>query len=343
MNEEIDLKRKLVEATDAVRKKFKQIKSASVHDKIELEKFYEPISTPLTSISNVIKKQKSLKPKYDQISMGTSTESVSTPTQTAFTERAPKETSTPLIKPRKPLWDESSIHRHTLDERFVTPPPSNTSAMTSSDYSVESPDSVIQSYLNEFTAKPSLFDNIYGVRREKKNKYVMYMGKMEIRFPPGNVVLVDKNNKISEFQGNSELYDLLFLRNPPALGNEGEMDPEVIENYKSILQLTEAPYTDYNKKYGLRATRWRKYTSIIKPLMQGTRLGTGIQKNNSKGSLPLQKRVISENVNYVYWNKPKELIDRLRLLWSSKMAGHTGHDNEIISIIEELREERIIY
>ena len=36
-------------------------------------------------------------------------------------------------------------------------------------------------------------------------------------------------------------------------------------------------------------------------------------------------------------------MDRLRLLWSSKVAGHTGHDNEIMSIIEELWEEGIIY
>lgn len=43
-----------------------------------------------------------------------------------------------------------------------------------------------------------------------------------------------------------------------------------------------------------------------------------------------------------YWNDPNELVDRLRLLISSKSAGHTGHNNEIISIIEELREANII-
>jgi hypothetical protein len=36
-------------------------------------------------------------------------------------------------------------------------------------------------------------------------------------------------------------------------------------------------------------------------------------------------------------------VERLKLLCASKQAGNTGVDNEIISIIEELREENIIY
>lgn len=45
---------------------------------------------------------------------------------------------------------------------------------------------------------------------------------------------------------------------------------------------------------------------------------------------------------FSYWNDPNELVDRLRLLISSSSAGHTGHNNEIISIVEELREANII-
>lgn len=46
--------------------------------------------------------------------------------------------------------------------------------------------------------------------------------------------------------------------------------------------------------------------------------------------------------NYIYWDDPNELVDRLRLLMASQAAGHTNHNNEIISIIEELREAKII-
>jgi hypothetical protein len=41
---------------------------------------------------------------------------------------------------------------------------------------------------------------------------------------------------------------------------------------------------------------------------------------------------------YEYWDDPNELVDRLRLLIASRDAGHSGHENEILSIIEELRE-----
>ena len=51
----------------------------------------------------------------------------------------------------------------------------------------------------------------------------------------------------------------------------------------------------------------------------------------------------SSNYDYVYWNDVNELVDRLKLLVAEKSAGNNSHDNEIMSIIEELREERIIY
>lgn len=43
-----------------------------------------------------------------------------------------------------------------------------------------------------------------------------------------------------------------------------------------------------------------------------------------------------------YWNDVNELVNRLRLLTLSTTAGHTGHNNEIIAIIEELREANVI-
>lgn len=59
--------------------------------------------------------------------------------------------------------------------------------------------------------------------------------------------------------------------------------------------------------------------------------------------LSLKHLNMKDNQNmYTYWNDPNELVQRLRLLISSTSAGHTGHQNEISSIIEELREADII-
>lgn len=50
----------------------------------------------------------------------------------------------------------------------------------------------------------------------------------------------------------------------------------------------------------------------------------------------------NQDISYTYWDDPNELVERLRLLVASKSAGHSGHRNEIMSIIEELREANII-
>ncbi|KYM95352.1 hypothetical protein ALC62_14003 [Cyphomyrmex costatus] len=47
-------------------------------------------------------------------------------------------------------------------------------------------------------------------------------------------------------------------------------------------------------------------------------------------------------IDYVHWDDPNELVDRLRLLEASRQAGHNGHDNEILSIIEKLREAGLL-
>lgn len=48
------------------------------------------------------------------------------------------------------------------------------------------------------------------------------------------------------------------------------------------------------------------------------------------------------DVDYLHWGDPDELVKRLRVLIGTKRARHTGHDNEIIYIIDELREVGII-
>jgi len=47
-------------------------------------------------------------------------------------------------------------------------------------------------------------------------------------------------------------------------------------------------------------------------------------------------------IDYVHWDDPNELVDRLQLLEVSRQAGHNAHDNEMPSIVEKLREAGII-
>lgn len=62
---------------------------------------------------------------------------------------------------------------------------------------------------------------------------------------------------------------------------------------------------------------------------------------NSKSGFGLYKNILP-NTQIVYYDDPNELVTRLNLLSSSQDAGNTGVNNEIISILEELRERNLI-
>jgi len=97
--------------------------------------------------------------------------------------------------------------------------------------------------------------------------------------------------------------------------------------YRCLLQITHAHKRNFDLTKPINANRSLKYNMFIKPLLNDTKSGSGMNVNGFK---------------YEHWDDPNELVDRLRLLVSSQMAGHTGHNNEILSIIEELKEGNII-
>lgn len=82
----------------------------------------------------------------------------------------------------------------------------------------------------------------------------------------------------------------------------------------------------------------------IVPLMEKRRRQKRLKRREVYKGGGLQKKFIpyAENIVYEYYDNPNELCERLRLLISSKSAGNTNHDQEINSIIEELRELHVI-
>jgi hypothetical protein len=66
------------------------------------------------------------------------------------------------------------------------------------------------------------------------------------------------------------------------------------------------------------------------------------KSNNQHPVKVLSKEVNKNAIDLIYWDDPNELVERLHLLIASQAAGNFNHRNEIISIIEELREANII-
>lgn len=174
-----------------------------------------------------------------------------------------------------------------------------------------------------FTNLNSLYENkkldrIYGPHKDENG--VWKFGNSELNMNEDKIKIGNQTWALTP-----GLYELLFYKNPK------NYDSYELDIYKKILISTSAHRRNHNPNEQINGNKGFKYTKIIKDLFRSTYTGEGLMNIN------LQKP------NYIYWDDPNELVERLKLLMASKNAGHSNQNNEIISIIEELREANIIY
>lgn len=170
------------------------------------------------------------------------------------------------------------------------------------------------------------------------------------------VQIIDKDVKVEEiiYPGTPGLYELIFKKKPVGYKKDD------LDNYMDILKRTNAYRRNNDPNEQVQGNSSEKYVTIIGPYLHKN--GITKQKNPIerlaevfnkpippyRASRQLRKGtglILKDNkinTEYVYWDNINELVDRLRLLIASSAAGHTGHNNEIISIIEELREANVI-
>lgn len=133
--------------------------------------------------------------------------------------------------------------------------------------------------------------------------------------------------------------------------NNGNWTQNDEKNYKSIVAILSTDDFDEDGKFVGKAEKRRKVTLALSKLNKDSiqkikirEKSTDRSKKDGKKGRGLAKNFIpySENIVYEYWDDPNELCERLQLLLASKSAGNTNHDQEINSIIEELKERDII-
>lgn len=147
--------------------------------------------------------------------------------------------------------------------------------------------------------------------------------------------LIIKNNR---FEGTSGLYDLLTCKK---LHRDNLPNRSDIKNYRQIILLTNAHRRLYSPRGKLIPAKHDKFRQILEPYFN--RLKRTASQQHVGSNLTF-KKLNRKPIEYVYWNKPAELVARLRLLLASQQAGNNscGNRNEILSIISELREDKII-
>ncbi|XP_068994065.1 uncharacterized protein [Neodiprion pinetum] len=170
-------------------------------------------------------------------------------------------------------------------------------------------------------------DNVYGVRTLSNG---LMIGDSLISSESDYIRIGDTLHP--KTKGLSEL---LFKKKPDG----SSVSAENWENFTNIILATNA-HKKYHSSYGaVRNANSYKFKNVNAEL---TDYPLSLRRNG-KGLLP-QAMITRQGVEteYVFWDNPNKLAERLRLLLASQAAGNPSHNNGIISIIEELREAGII-
>lgn len=201
-----------------------------------------------------------------------------------------------------------------------------------------------KAYLNYILKFPNRTDQLYGLRRGK-DEDTWYLGSKKVKIV-GNDLEIENE----KYQGTKGLFELITKRNP----RDDYYSESDLETYKKIFDQTNAHKVNYSPSGQIAKNKSIKFKKFIPQLYPGAGLSTTLpSKSPSKSPIEKSRSFIkklyqspglfktyirNKQVLYQYYDDPNELIDRLRLLLASRASGSSAHENEIIEILEELRE-----
>ncbi|CAD6243430.1 GSCOCG00013064001-RA-CDS, partial [Cotesia congregata] len=164
-------------------------------------------------------------------------------------------------------------------------------------------------YLQRLSKKHKDNDMRYGIRRKHGE---LHMGDSPISFANDTISIKGKNYPITP-----GLLELLFRKSP----DDALITPDDKDKYLDIIQHTNTHRKNYDPNRSIYEDITIKYNKYVADFL--TKFGKGLPKHMiaRKQRLPM---------DYVYWDDPNELVDRLRLLMASQAAGNPSHTNEII-------------
>ena len=149
------------------------------------------------------------------------------------------------------------------------------------------------------------------------------------------------------FEGTPGFWELVTSKNIKNPENYKEDD---LNKYQRLVILTNTAYRNNNPtqnypKVG-KSNKWKK---IIKPIWEAIKQQKEDEEDETKDKyeeFTVEEETDGEGIKGLglkfLSSDPNALIDRFDLLFSSKKAGHTGVRNEIISILDELKRQKVI-
>jgi len=180
---------------------------------------------------------------------------------------------------------------------------------------------IAQPFVLKYFQSPAVQAPNYPNYDKTTSKWTLGNSVMNFDKSTGNIIV---NGEI--FRGSEGLYRLIFEKEPDKFSKDD------LAQYKRLIEKTSLYRINHEPLQRLKGNGGYKYKNIIKPLLSSQTQGRGLSLTYN-----------NKPIEYVYWDDVNEIVDRLRLLIASKQAGNTSHDNEILSIIEELKEAGVIY
>lgn len=310
---EAEIKKQLIKSVDSIKNKIKMIQNEEDEANLKFKKVFKPITDNLQTIINPNDKDK--------------------PSLNVSIDMRNKD-------------HEADISSCLNNERYKDVGANSNESSEYYDYTDNDDDrspfkrehnKLISNEMNELINTYNTTMNVpFGIRR-KNDKFMM--GNSEVKFTCiNNASNSDKNYVVDIGNRHYELtpgLKELLLSNKPDLDVVNEKDKIT---YKDMLHHTNAHKRNFSPRGQIKGDKGLKYRKIIQPLFF---LPNNDKNIKSGGYIPKNKKY-KNNTDYVFWDDPNELIERLKLLIASQNAGNTNHDNEILSIIEELQEAGII-
>ena len=187
--------------------------------------------------------------------------------------------------------------------------------------------------------KPNEGDLSTGIR-DKDGSF--YIGSEPVRIRDNSIFIGN-----TEYSGTSGLWKLITSKNIP---DKSEYTPEDLVAYSYIMLKTNTARNKYNPRGQYRGGNNRKMNEIIKPFVRE------LENDNTDNKINFTNKVLEHFKHEdedpqpstsgeglkILPSDPNALIDRFDLLFSSKKAGHTGVKNEIVSILDELKRQKVI-
>lgn len=330
---EHNLKEKIIKSVNTIKSKIKQMKNKEDETNLHINRVLKPLTDPLKEMVELGKCNFNIEndTKAEEVNNYSMSNNSQVSCYADFESDSNESIKTVDTYKENDNNDKQEMKTPTRDEQYVT--------------NLDTP-------ILSMIAKENLLDDVnnlnvpFGIRTEKN--------KLMIGNIPVIIRLSDRSSKPSISMisiGNTD-YNMtkglkeLLLKKKPDIDLVSEQDKLV---YKEILHNTHAHKRDFNSTGQIKGDKGMKYCNIIKPLFyeSDNLIDNDIadKKCNMKRGgniMKTTKKTYKKNTDFIYWDDPNELIERLMLLTASKDAGNTNHDNEIISIIEELKEAGII-